>query len=69
MTKCAFSEGSECTALAQKQCAGCAFYKTARQLNEGRQKAESRLDHIADGLALYKKYHVAPYAEASDGRV
>lgn len=68
MTKCVFDHGSECEALTHKHCAGCAFYKTARQLNEGRHKAEERLGHVENGLALYKKYYVAPHSETNDGQ-
>ena len=57
MGTCVFDlEEGVCSALTEKKCEHCRFYKTAEQLAEGRRKAEDRLDSIKGGLRLYQKY-------------
>ena len=44
MTGCCFKrEEGKCAVLTRKVCKGCSFYKTWRELNEGREKALERL--------------------------
>ena len=46
MIKCAFEQTGECTALFEKQCVGCAFYKTTEELKIGRQKATDKIKKL-----------------------
>lgn len=55
MNNCAFDRDKFCAALKEKQCEGCAFYKTKEELIEGRQKAAERLDN----LPIRQKIHIA----------
>ncbi len=41
--KCAFDRNTFCTALMEKDCRGCAFRKTPEELDEGRERAYSRI--------------------------
>ena len=43
MNTCAFDEANKCSALKEKQCKGCNFYKTTEELIESRQKATERI--------------------------
>ena len=43
MNECAFDRGHECSALNDKQCEGCVFFKTKEELIAGRQKFFVRL--------------------------
>lgn len=41
--RCVFDKGDYCTALSEKQCDGCSFYKSPKQYNEGRERADARI--------------------------
>lgn len=57
MERCVFNiENNQCSALIEKKCEKCRFYKTQDQLMDGRRRAEERLDSIKGGLRLYQKY-------------
>lgn len=61
--KCAFDRGTFCTALSEKDCRGCAFYKTPEELDYGRGRAyyricklpEEQYDHI---IQKYKRLYI-----------
>lgn len=46
MSICAFDRGQKCSALIEKQCIGCAFYKTEQEVKESRQKAKNRIKKL-----------------------
>lgn len=48
---CYFDKGNRCTALKQKDCEDCNFYKTASEVKAGREKTDKRL--ISKGLYGY----------------
>lgn len=54
MSKCAFDDGVRCTALKEKECRGCSFYKTKEELQAGRDKAEA----LVSKLDLRTKNHI-----------
>lgn len=54
--KCVFDQNGECTALEKKKCFGCSFFKTERQLIEGRRKAEERLKSLGIYDEMRRKY-------------
>lgn len=54
MNNCAFNKGHSCIALREKDCVGCAFYKTREQLVEGRHRAMDRIN----ALPKTKKYYI-----------
>ena len=54
MSKCVFDYGEDmCYAVTEKQCIGCKFRKTEKELQEGRDKATKRLMTL-DRLRLNK---------------
>jgi hypothetical protein len=54
MSKCVFDYGEDmCYAVTEKQCEGCKFRKTEKELQEGRDKATKRLMTL-DRLRLNK---------------
>ena len=48
MNVCALMRGGKCSSLRRKNCNGCTFFKTEKQLREGRQKARERLEALPD---------------------
>jgi hypothetical protein len=46
--KCAFDRNTLCTALAVKECHGCAFRKTHEELDAGRERAEKRIESLPE---------------------
>ena len=58
MDKCAFDKSKEiCAILTCKNCLACGFYKTKREVIEGRAKAMERLNSIPGGFILQAKYY------------
>lgn len=59
MDKCAFDLGKRCHALTVKECAGCKFRKTERELKAGREKATNRLMTLDRALLndIKQKYY------------
>lgn len=56
---CAFSLGRRCAVLTRWTCAGCSFFKTKEQLDEGRKKAEERLKTLPNWVqvSIRETYH------------
>ena len=52
--KCFADKGYYCMALEEKECAGCSFYQTKQEVNDGRAKAKARL--LKFHPEQYKKY-------------
>ena len=46
MIKCAFDKDDFCTALQEKSCSNCPFYKSENNLKEGRKKADERIERL-----------------------
>lgn len=59
MSECAFEHGEYCEALINKECKGCAFRKTEKQVADGRKKAMLKLYMLpAQKLkAIREKYY------------
>lgn len=59
MKNCAFDMKKCCAALSKKNCKGCAFKKTEKQLEKGRKEAEKRIDSLPQSQQeyIYDKYH------------
>ena len=49
--KCFADKGSYCMALDEKKCAGCNFYQTKQEVENGRAMAKARL------LKLYPEHY------------
>ena len=54
MKVCAFKKDKGCTVLNRDTCKGCTFFKTERQLEEGRKKARERVNSLPDEV----KHHI-----------
>lgn len=57
--KCVFDKDAyTCAALTRKQCIGCSFFKTKKQLEEGREKAEEHIESLPGDVQdkIAKKY-------------
>lgn len=56
--KCAFDKDILCSALLEKSCALCPFYKTEEKLIEGRRKAITRINRLPLSIQSYirRKY-------------
>lgn len=46
MNICAFNKDEHCSALSTKNCNGCSFMKTAKQLEDVRDKAWERINTL-----------------------
>ena len=59
MNDCVFCKGNKCAALSEKQCIGCHFYKTDKELKEGRQKASERIRTLPPDIQthIHQKYY------------
>ena len=59
MKDCAFYNGDKCSALTEKMCKGCKFFKTKEELIEGRQKADKRIKSLPQTSQSYikRKYY------------
>jgi hypothetical protein len=60
MNACTFNKGGKCSILGEKNCEGCSFIKTDKQLEEGRAKAKERIDSLpaeAKKSIMDKYYH------------
>ena len=57
--KCAFDKGNKCSALTAMECSRCAFRKTAKQLAEGRKKADARVRSLSEieRQYIFDKYY------------
>ena len=44
--RCAFDLDDRCKALKEKTCLGCTFYKTKKELDEGREKAAMVIENL-----------------------
>lgn len=60
MEGCAFDLGKRGYALTEKQCVGCKFRKTNKELEEGRETARKRIASlpIVDRAYIKNKYKV-----------
>ena len=56
MRDCAFDEGKFCSALREKECIGCPFKKTRKELVEGRQRAMHRINSLPNPKKQYIIY-------------
>lgn len=56
MLKCAFDCGDLCSALVEKKCKDCLFFKTPEMLNEGRMNAIGTILRRENGMDIIKKY-------------
>lgn len=56
--KCAFDRIYQCAALTHKECIGCHFRKTQKQLEEGRERADERIESLPGDVQdkIAKKY-------------
>ena len=63
MNDCAFCNGNKCVALSKKQCIGCHFHKTKKELEEGRKKAKKRICTLPRELQIH--IHQKYYAKRS----
>lgn len=62
--KCVFYRSdNNCAALVTKRCGGCAFFKTAEQLEEGRRRSEARIER----LPRQKREHIKETYRSSRG--
>lgn len=69
--ECAFDTGKRsCSALKEKRCAECNFYKTEEELKKGRAKAEKMLQALPDEQrkAYRDKYFINNYSIRNKGR-
>lgn len=59
MIKCAFDKDDFCSALTEKSCSNCPFFKSEERLKEGRRKAEERIDRLplATRTHIFRKYN------------
>ena len=60
MIKCAFDKGEGmCSALTEKSCEGCKFYKTEMQVAVSREKAKKRIQSLPKETKqyIYDKYY------------
>lgn len=55
MKVCAFKKDNGCTVLNRADCNGCAFFKTEKQLEEGRAKAMERVNSLPEDFRHYIK--------------
>lgn len=55
MSKCFADKRGSCTALKQKNCEGCNFFKTQKQFEEGVRKAKTRLIRL--GRSSYYEFY------------
>lgn len=57
--KCAFDFGYKCVALTHKNCVGCHFRKTKKEVEESRKKVERRIDSLPEEQQQYirEKYY------------
>jgi hypothetical protein len=67
MIKCAFDREEKCSALKEKRCEGCRFFKSKEKLAEGREKAEQRIRTLPVRMRkhIFDKYYagVRPHKE------
>lgn len=63
MKKCVFDNPRNCSALTQKKCTGCHFYKTEKDLQNGRAKAQDRIA----ALAMLTRLKIAEKYRKSEG--
>ena len=54
--KCAFDRGEDCGALNAKECRGCHFFKTEKELQEGREQAEARVLKLDPAWKTYIRH-------------
>ena len=60
MEKCAFDSDQGCDILNEKRCSKCSFYKTPKQVEEGRKRARELLNKKylpAERDALCRRYY------------
>lgn len=57
--ECAFDLVGGCSALKEKKCEGCHFFKTKEEVLEGRAKADERVNQLDLGLqqCIRHKYY------------
>ena len=56
---CYFSRHNRCTALAEKVCKRCAFYKTAEEVKKSRMQTTERIRTLPKSIQfdIYSKYY------------
>lgn len=59
MKNCAFDNRTNCIALTEKQCKGCPFRKTSKELSKGRKKAMERIRTLPKATQehIFTKYY------------
>lgn len=59
MNNCVFDKGKGCSALTEKECFGCRFRKTEKDLKQGRLKAKIRLLNLPTEALnhIFRKYY------------
>ena len=57
--KCAFDRDDFCSALTEKSCTHCPFFKSEERLKEGRRKADERIERLplATRTHIFRKYN------------
>ena len=65
MNECTFNKGGKCVALKDKNCRGCAFMKTNKQLEDSRAKAWERVESLPEKVKakIRFKYYNKPVKE------
>ena len=70
MSVCAFKKGGKCVPLTRDNCTGCTFFKTNKELEEGRLKAKERFESLPDDVQarILDKYYQKPLKTGGDRR-
>ena len=59
MDVCRFAKESGCSILNRKNCEGCSFFKTEKEMREGRSKAMARIETLSPehSHSIKEKYY------------
>ena len=71
MEKCVFDKGASCSALKEKNCDSCGFYKTPEQHHASRARADRRIAALDEGKrrAIRLAYYNANNCRKAGGTV